>query len=157
VPSIYRPKHSVIAPDADVCHGAHIDTDAQRAQSASQDNPSDWAGRRKAQPVDTLLPTTRRWLDTLPDGYRPLALANQFARLANAIAANWNNPGDCSAFIYSLLHDQRAGRRGFPREVMQDIINLRLYYARLHPIVDWEIGADGDQHRQLWGPSASKR
>jgi len=157
VPSIYRPKHSVVAPESDVVHGAHIDTHAPPAQSASSDNQTDWAGRRKAQPADVLLPATRRWLDAVPEEYRPLELARQFARLANLIASNWDNPRDCSAFIYSLLHDQRGGRRGFPSEVMEDIIRLRLYFARLHPIVDWETGVDADRHRQGWTPSAPKR
>lgn len=157
MPSIYRPKHSVISPETDVCHGAHINTEALTAQSAISDNQTDWAGRRKAQPADVLLPATRRWLDAMPNEYRPLELAKQFARLANLIASNWNNPRECSAFIYSLLRDQRGGRRGFPREVMEDIVNLRMYYARLHPIVDWETGIEADNHRQFLSPSVPKR
>lgn len=144
---MYRPKHSVIAPEIDVSHGAHINTDALPAQSAISDNQSDWVGRRKAQPADVLLPATRRWLEAMPDECRPLELAKQFARLANLIASSWNNSRECSAFLYSLLRDQRGGRRGFPREVMEEILNLRMYYARLHPIVDWETGADADRHR----------
>jgi hypothetical protein len=149
VPSIYRPKHSVSVPETDVVQGAHINTDTQAPQGgATSDDNTDWVGRRKAQPADILLPATRHWLGSLPVESRPEALAKQFPRLANLFAANWNNPGDCCAFIYSLLHDQRGGRRGFPREVMEDIINLRLYYTRLHPIVDWESGAGADSSRQ---------
>jgi hypothetical protein len=147
VPSIYRPKHSVLAPEINVCHDAHINTDALSAQSAISDNQSDWVGRRKAQPADVLLPATRRWLEAMPDEYRPIELAKQFARLANLIASSWNNPRECCAFLYSLLRDQRGGRRGFPREVMEEILNLCMYYARLHSIVDWETGADADRHR----------
>ena len=106
-------------------------------QRQSPGEQSVWAGRRKAQPADLLLPATQRWLDSLPAGNRPLALATKFPRIANLIAVNWNNPKDCSALIYSLLHDQRSERRGFPRDVSQDILNLQMYYARLHPIVDW--------------------
>jgi hypothetical protein len=153
---MYRPKHSVVAPEVDVCHGAHISTDALAAQSAVSDNQSEWVGRRKAQPADVLLPATRRWLDAMPDEYRPLELAKQFARLANLIASTWDNPGDCSAFIHSLLRDQRGGRRGFPPEVMEEIINLRMYFARLHPIVDWETGVDADRRRQEPSPLAPK-
>jgi hypothetical protein len=137
MPSIYRPKHSVIAPEAEVGHGAHINTYARPPQSATSDDQTSWVGRRKAQPVNVVLPGTRRWLDSLPRETRPRALAEQFPRLANLIAANWNNPSDCSAFISSLLHDQRGGRSGFPGDVLQDIHNLRMYYTRLHPIVDW--------------------
>ncbi len=138
MPSIYRPKHSVIAPEADVARGAHIDTEARPPQSTDSDDQTSWVGRRKAQPIEVLLPATRRWLDTLPKEIRPHALAEHFPRLANLIFVNWNSPNDCSAFISSLLVDQRGGRRGFPADVLQDIQNLRMYYTRLHPIVDWE-------------------
>jgi hypothetical protein len=137
MPSIYRPKHSVIAPEADLCQGAHSNTDPPPAQSTTSDDQTSWAGRRKAQPVNVLLPATQRWLESLPEEPRPRALAEQFPRLVNLIAANWNNPNDCCEFISSLLHDQRGGRRGFPGDVLRDIHNLRVYYTRLHPIVDW--------------------
>jgi hypothetical protein len=137
-----------MVPETDVAHGAHINTDAHVSPRATSDSQPEWAGRRKAQPADALLPATRRWLDSFPPETRPQALAKQFPRVANLVAANWNNPKDCSAFIYSLLHDRRGGRRGFPREVMDDIIILRMYYARLHPIVDWEASADADRHRR---------
>jgi hypothetical protein len=138
MPSIYRPKHSVIAPETDVCHRAHINADARPPQSAASDDQTSWLGRRKAQPVEVLLPTTRRWLESLPKETRPRALEEQFPRLANLIAVNWKSPNDCSAFISSLLLDQRGGRRGFPGDVLQDIHNLRVYYTTLHPIVDWD-------------------
>jgi len=138
MPSIYRPKHSVIAPEVDVSRSARVNTDAPQPQSAATDDQTSWVGRRKAQPVEVLLPATRRWLDSLPKEISPRALAERFPRLVNLIAVNWNSPNDCCAFISSLLTDQRGGRRGFPGDVSQDIQNLRLYYARLHPIVDWD-------------------
>jgi hypothetical protein len=146
MPSIYRPKHSVLLPEADVAHGAHINT--HETQCGTSNDQSEWVGRRKAQPAEVLLPSTRRWLDSLPVESRPQALVKQYPRLANLFAANWSSPGDCSEFIYSLLHDQRGGRRGFPREVIDDISSLRMYYARLHPIADWEANADRDRYRR---------
>ena len=148
VPSIYRPKHSVALPETDVAQGAHINTDAHVPQGTTSNDQSDWVGRRKAQPAEVLLPATRHWLDSLPIECRPQVLAKQFPRVANLLAANWNNPRDCNAFVSSLLHDQRGGRRGFPLEVTEDIIKVRMYYTRLHPIVDWEAGGDTDRHRQ---------
>jgi hypothetical protein len=148
VPSIYRPKHSVIVPEADVAHRAQGNTSPDDLRRATSVDQPDWVSRRKAQPADVLLPSTQRWLHSLPDESRPQALARQFPRLANLIAANWGNTRDCSAFIYSLLRDERGGRRGFPPEVMEDIINLRMYYARLHPIVDWDAGVDAESYRR---------
>jgi hypothetical protein len=138
MPSIYRPKHSVVGPETSVYGTGSLNTEAREPQGTGTDDQSAWAGRRKAQPVEALLPSTRRWLDSLPKEIHPRALAGQFPRLANLFAMNWNNPHDCVAFISSLLVDQRGGRRGFPADVQQDIQNLRIYYARLHPIVDWD-------------------
>jgi hypothetical protein len=132
--SIYRPKHSVVGPEADVYRGGHVNTNP----AATADDESTWAGRRKAQPVAVLLPATQRWLDSLPREVHPHALAEQFPRLANLFYLNWSNPNDCVEFITSLVVDKRGGRRGFPADVLKDIHGLRLYYARLHPIVDWE-------------------
>jgi hypothetical protein len=133
--SIYRPEHSVIVPEADVCQRTQIVAEDSANENLGQ---VDWAGRRKAQPANVVLPATRRWLTTIPVDFRPQALAIRFPRIAKRLAANWDNPGDCTAYISSLLHDQRGGRKGFPREVQQDIHDLRVYYARLHPIIHWD-------------------
>ncbi|HEX9301287.1 MAG TPA: hypothetical protein VF959_02955 [Casimicrobiaceae bacterium] len=92
MPSIYRPKHSVIAPEVDVSRSARVNTDAPQPQSAATDDQTSWVGRRKAQPVEVLLPATRRWLDSLPKEISPRALAERFPRLVNLIAVNWNSP-----------------------------------------------------------------
>ena len=155
MPSIYRPKDT-IAPGGDVPQGTHVNTDAESNQSAASDEQSIWAGRRRAQPASVLLPATRRWLDSIPAEIRPIGLVAHFPRIANLIAVHWNSPGDCSAFIYSLLYDQRGGRRGFPGDVSRDISNLRLYYARLHPIINWEFD-DTHARNQHWKPSPPKR
>jgi hypothetical protein len=138
--SIYRPKHSVIVPEADVCQRAHASSADDSSERSPTDGQVDWVGRRKAQPANLVLPSTRRWMNSLPLEYRPQALPIRFPRIANLLAANWDNPEDCIAYISSLLHDQRGGRKGFPPEVLQDIHDLRVYYARLHPII--RFGSD---------------
>ena len=153
MPSIYRPKVPAES-DADPRIDGYVKGDAQPPETANPDRQSVWAGRRKAQPATDLLPATRRWMESLPSDSRPNALVAQFPRIANLIAVNWNNPRDCGAFLYTLLHDQRGGRRGFPQDVSQDILNLRLYYARLHPIADWTAN---DGHSHFWTPPTPKR
>ena len=140
--SIYRQKHSVSVPEADVCLRTQVEADDGSSQDSAADSQVDWVGRRKAQPANVILPVTRRWMNSLPLEYRPQALPIRFARIANLIAANWDNPKDCTAFISSLLHDRRGGRKGFPAEVVQDIHDLRVYYAMLHPIIRWESDTD---------------
>lgn len=138
MPSIYRPKHSVTIPEADTCAAKPVDARAWASPPARADGESGWAGRRRAQPAQTILPATRHWMNSLPPDHRPQSLALRFPRIANLIAASWGNPRECAAYIYSLLHDERGGRKGFPIEVQQDIADLRVYVAMLHPIVTWD-------------------
>jgi len=143
MPSIYRPKHSVTNPEVDVVSGtARVHVDSRSSRRETDDGQTEWAGRRKAQPATMILPATRTWMNSLPLDYRPQALGIRFPRILNLIAASWDNPKDCSAFISSLLHDQRGGRKGFPPEVVADIHDLRVYYAKLHPIIDWDESFD---------------
>ena len=123
---------SNIASDADVRYGEQVNTRAKPPLQAVDDQ-SRWLGRRNARPANFVLPATLRWLDSLPIGERPGALAAQFPRILNLIAANWNSPKDCSAYMCSLLHDQRGRRRGFPNRAARDLLALRVYYAKLHP------------------------
>src|SRR5690349_5111767 len=46
---------------------------------------------RKNQPTDIPLPRTKAWLETLPPKVRPTALMRQFPRIANLIAATWDD------------------------------------------------------------------
>jgi hypothetical protein len=137
MPSIYWLR-SNIAADVDVRHGEQVNTDAQQPQQVTDDQ-SQWLGRRNARPANYLLAATLRWLESLPIENRPNALAEQYPRILNLIVANWNSPRDCNACLYSLLHDQRGRRRGFPNKVARDIVNLRVYYSKLHPIELWEF------------------
>lgn len=140
MPSIYRPKHSVTIPEADTCPATPADARVQASQPPRTDGESEWAGRRKAQPAQVILATTRRWMNSLPPDYRPHSLAIRFPRIANLIAASWDNPEECTAYLHSLLHDARGGRKGFPVQVQKDIADLRVYYAILHPFINWDEG-----------------
>jgi hypothetical protein len=140
--SIYRQKHSVAVPEADLCQRAQMNTADSESKDSATDRQVDWTRQRKTQPASIVLPSTRRWMNSLPVEYRPQALPIRFPRIANLLAANWDNPKDCTAYISSLLRDQRGGRKGFPAEVVQDIHDLRICYARLHPIIRWESDPD---------------
>ena len=83
-----------------------------------------------------VLPATRRWLAALVPDVQPQALATQFPRLANRIAADWASPEMCRSFLYLLLVDQRGNRKGFPEDVTRDILALRSLYSKLHPEIE---------------------
>lgn len=139
--SVYRPKHSVINPEADTCRMTPVDRRTRAGMRGGDDGASEWAGRRKAQPAQVILPATRHWMSSLPPDYRPQSLAIRFPRIANMLAASWHNPKECTEYICSLLNDERGGRRGFPPEVQKDLADLRIYCAALHPIINWDENA----------------
>jgi hypothetical protein len=92
-----------------------------------------WTGLRKAMPADTLLPTTVRWMSTLPFEFQPTAIAATFPRIANALAALWPRPDALGAYLIELFVDTRGGRKGFPIRVLRELHMLRAHYASLHP------------------------
>src|SRR5215471_20121725 len=82
---------------------------------------------RKTTPVDTPLPRTVRWVESLPPRVRPIALMRQFARIANLIAATWGNLEHFEPYMESLLTDKRGNRKGFPPEVLTELSALEAY------------------------------
>ena len=118
-----------------VSSGAHVDTEAEfrKSSPAIARDDAKWIPVRKARPVNVLLPATKRWLAMLAPDVQPQALATQFPRLANRLAADWGSPEMCRAFLHLLLVDQRGNRQGFPDDVGRDLLALRSFYFELHP------------------------
>ena len=125
-----------------VSSGAHVDTEAEfrKSSPAIARDDAKWIPVRKARPVNVLLPATKRWLAMLAPDVQPQALATQFPRLANRIAADWESPEMCRVFLHLLLVDQRGNRQGFPEDVARDILGLKSFYAELHPATD-DVGS----------------
>jgi hypothetical protein len=88
----------------------------------------DVAGLRKADPVNFLLPASKRWLTSLPREVQPLALATQYPRIVNLLAQHWDDREACVAFFRQLLLDHRGNRQGFPVAVKSDIQMLQEYF-----------------------------
>lgn len=82
------------------------------------------ARSRRENPVSALLPATQTWLAALPDPVRPRHVAEQFPRIANALAACWDAPDDLARLFPDLLLDRRGGRQGFPPAVHADLVAL---------------------------------
>jgi hypothetical protein len=92
----------------------------------------DWSSRRKAEPVNRLLPASREWLGSLPADVQPMLLAAQYPRIVNLLAMEWANPTICRVYLAHLLADQRGDRKGFPADVQRDLVTLRDYFYTLH-------------------------
>ncbi len=104
---------------------------ADASGHASADAPTQ--RRTPPQPQDrTLSAEARQWLRRLPSRDRPLALCALYARLANRLAAAWDDPLHTEALFDELLIDHRGGLSGFPPLVAAELMRLhRLHEARL--------------------------
>jgi hypothetical protein len=91
------------------------------------------AKRSKGVPVESPLPRTFQWIAKLPRDVQPMEMLRRFGRIANMLAMNWNDPELTFAYFDQLLVDRRGNRRGFPPEVISELVQLRSYYAGLHP------------------------
>ena len=100
------------------------------AQVVSPQPAEEFARLRKADPANYLFPTSLKWLKSLPEEARPVALATRYARIVNNLAHQWNDHDACGAYFDALLVDRRGNRQGFPPAVQADIRILLEYFIR---------------------------
>jgi hypothetical protein len=93
---------------------------------------ANWAGKRKPAAAETLRTATIQWILKLPPHVQPRHLQVKYPRIANRMAALWDDQTSCESFMDELLTDKRGGRKGFPLEVAQEIASLRDFHFRLH-------------------------
>jgi hypothetical protein len=101
----------------------------ERDEPAAPEASADFMRQRRAAPVAFLLPSTQKWLDAMPRRVQPHALCDYYPRVANFVAAMWGDTESLRAYFDELLVDRRIGRRGFPRDVFNDLRALRDYHA----------------------------
>jgi hypothetical protein len=94
---------------------------------------------RNAAPADKLLPRTSRWVASLPPSVQPTALLRHYPRIANVIAATWGHATSLQSYINCLFNDNRGTRRGFPPEVLGELVALKRHHDTL------EAGSSADQ------------
>ena len=70
--------------------------------------------------------------------FYPRVLEAKFSRIFNKILNLWGNP-ELDNYLDGLMVDKRGGRKGFPMDVMNDILLL----SRLHQQVLAKMGAQG--------------
>jgi hypothetical protein len=90
---------------------------------------TDWSHKRIAVPCNSLLPSTLLWAKELPVEVAPTALIENFPRIANLLAANWKDPRAFYSYMRGLLTDSRGGgRQGFPSNIKEELVKLRMSY-----------------------------
>jgi hypothetical protein len=110
--------------------GLSTPTKPRPAQVVSPEPAENFARLRKAKPANFLLPASVKWLKSVPEEARPVALATRYARIVNNLAQEWNDPAACGAYFDALLVDRRGSRQGFPAAVQGDIRILLDYFLR---------------------------
>jgi hypothetical protein len=110
-------------------NGQVVDTERPSAPPTVQPEGG-FAAMRRAEPCNTVLPATRRWLQTLPEDVQPLHLASAFPRIANHLATAWPVRSEAEIVLDGLLVDRRGGRRGFPESVQLELVRLWHYLHR---------------------------
>jgi len=93
---------------------------------------TNWEGKRKTGPAESLRTATIQWILKLPPHIQPRHLQVKYPRVANRIAALWSEEAGCESYLDDLLTDKRGGRKGFPLNVAQEVASIRDYYFRLH-------------------------
>jgi len=89
----------------------------------------DFTRQRRAQPVAFLLPSTQKWLESLPRRVQPHVLCDYYPRIANSLAVMWGDTEGLRAYFDELFIDRRGSRRGFPPDVLNDLRVLRYFLA----------------------------
>lgn len=83
--------------------------------------------RTQPRPCDQALsPLATAWCNSLHPRHRPTQLCALFPRLANRLALCWDDAALASRVLDDLVLDKRRHRAGFPPEVSQELIRLRL-------------------------------
>ena len=121
--SIYRQHAGLVYAVADPIDRGRPD------ESVDSQVSVDFTGQRRAQPVAFLLPSTQKWLEGLPRRVQPHVLCDYYPRIANSLAAVWEDTEGLRAYFDGLFIDRRGGRRGFPSDVLNDLRVLRYYLA----------------------------
>ncbi len=121
--SIYRQHAGLVYAVADPIDRGRAD------ESVDSQVSVDFTRQRRAQPVAFLLPSTQKWLEGLPRRVQPHVLCDYYPRVANSLAAVWEDTEGLRAYFDGLFIDRRGGRQGFPSDVLNDLRVLRYYLA----------------------------
>jgi hypothetical protein len=136
--SIYR-KFAREAPNDVLVNAVAQKAPTPSATGAAQED-AEQSKRRKGAPMDTPLPRTFTWVTRLPQDVQPIGLMRLYPRIANLLASGWDDRDGTYQYFDELLNDRRGHRKGFPPDVMGELLALRTYFAGIHPTTsaNWE-------------------
>ena len=113
----------------------------------------------KSSSVDGALPMSLEWFDGLPPSVRPINLIEQYPRIVNLIALEWNNPAIVGTLVTGLLNDDPGGQDGFPAAVLLELRALHAHYfkaALAEQVIFREFEAIAAGESWDWGPANNR-
>jgi len=127
--SVYHSLDEGIPSEVQVYDYARVRRDAPRIDlPAPSFSLADAMDARKATPANEPLASTFKWIAGLPRELRPVALLQQFPRIANRLANSARDPVAMRNYLFELLIDRRGGRDGFPQAVQRELLALRAHF-----------------------------
>ena len=134
--SVYRTLHRGVPSEVNVSAVARRrpESTSSTTEDATPVGGDDAGFVRKAAPNNQPFPATFKWIASLPREIRPLALLQQFPRIANMLAQSWHDPAAFREYMFDLLIDRRGGRQGFPQDVRSELLRLRAYFDHIDPL-----------------------
>ena len=130
--SVYRKFDALRLPSSDLYARREPASKQPEIPVTSREDSSreeEYKRRRKAQPVNVPLLRTLDWVERLPPSVKPTALLRQYARIANVIAATWDDPNSFRSYVDCLFRNDRGNRKGLPPDVLLELHALREYRA----------------------------
>jgi hypothetical protein len=76
---------------------------------------------------------TLAWAARLPDDVLPSVLLCHYARVANVIAASWDDPAAFRTYMYSLSTEKVGNPRRFTPDALDELLVLQRYFEELNP------------------------
>jgi hypothetical protein len=125
----YRSRYPSLTEDiqGEVSPRTRRTSSGQSQPKQASEVPGTYERLRKGAPANSAFPRTLKWADELPPRVKPVALMRQFPRIANLIAAAWDDLVQFEIYMDSLLTDKRGGRKGFPTDVIAELAALDIY------------------------------
>ena len=77
-----------------------------------------------------MLGHTWNWLCALPKGVRPIHLPVEFPRIANELSRLWSDDAALQHYFDEKEFSPRAGRRGFPPLIKEELMAMHVYALR---------------------------
>lgn len=102
----------------------------RRKRSASPSTLGPAARALRNAQDDSLSPAAHAWVRSLPVSLRPLELCNVYPRIANRLAAAWDDLAQTHDVFNDLLVDHRGGRKGFASPIAAELLRLQALHER---------------------------